>query len=78
MSKSVVFQDGDSIIGRSWGDPPRKGDTLSLVSERRWHGRRRFRVVDVDRFYQDAAGDTDPVFEPGEVMVHVVALGDGE
>ncbi len=76
MSKSVVFQAGDSIIGRTWGEPPRKGETVSLVSERRWPGRRRFRVVDVDRFYQDAAGDDSPVFEPGEIMVHVVPLED--
>ncbi len=77
MSRSsVVFQQGESIIGRTWGEPPRKGDTVSLVSDRRHGGRRRFRVVEVDRFYQDAAGDDSPVFEPGEVMVHVVAMGD--
>ncbi len=76
MSRSVVFQAGDSVVGRTWGEPPRKGDILSLLSERRWPGRRRFRVVDVDRFYTDTASTDSPVFEPEDIMVHVVALDD--
>lgn len=76
MSALVFVDQASSIIGRTWGETPHKGEVVSLVSDRRGEGRRRYRVLEIDRFYSDAAGDDPPVFEPGEVMVHVVPFGD--
>ena len=76
LVQPVLFMLDGQQIGRT-DSAPRPGEVISLESLRRWGGRAQFRVLRVERFYEDTGVATPPdvaVYEPGDVIVTLVRI----